>query len=251
MVDALRTMLWRAMSAPYGAIMAANRARRSLQRLKVVLIALVCNGVAALAPGLGGVAAQQGDQPVKIVAFGDSLTAGYMLAPSEAFPVRLERALKARGHAVEVVNAGVSGDTTGAGRERLAWSLPDDADAVILELGANDALRGVDPSIARTNLEAILKELKQRKLDVLIAGMRAPRNLGPAYVEAFDRIYPELAASHGALLHPFFLERVALKPQLNLGDGIHPNAQGVNEIVADILPRVEDLIARVRARKGG
>ncbi|MBV1696169.1 MAG: arylesterase [Hyphomicrobiales bacterium] len=193
--------------------------------------------------------AQGGERPVRIVAFGDSLTAGYLLPPGDSFPAQLERALKARGHRVEVANAGVSGDTTAAGRDRLAWSIPDDADAVILELGANDALRALDPKAARANLVAILDELKRRRLDVLIAGMRAPRNLGPEYVDAFDRIFPELAARYDALLYPFFLERIALKADLNLSDGIHPNARGVAEIVADILPQVEALIARVKARR--
>jgi acyl-CoA thioesterase-1 len=193
--------------------------------------------------------AQGGERPVRIVAFGDSLTAGYMLPPGDSFPAQLERALKARGHIIEVANAGVSGDTTAAGRDRLAWSMPDDADAVILELGANDALRGLDPKAARANLVAILDELKRRQLDVLIAGMRAPRNLGPEYVDAFDRIFPELAARYEALLYPFFLERIALKGEFNLADGIHPNARGVAEIVADILPQVEALIARVKARR--
>ncbi len=193
---------------------------------------------------LSSAAAAPGAQ-IRIVAFGDSLTAGYGLPPAAAFPVQLQAALKARGHAVEVVNAGVSGDTTAAALDRFDWAVPDNADAAIVELGANDALRGLDPARARANLDAILSKLKARGLPVLLAGMGAPRNLGPEYVAAFDRIYPELAEQHGAILYPFFLDGVALKPELNLRDGIHPTEEGVSVIVARILPQVEALIARV------
>lgn len=188
-------------------------------------------------------------RPIRVVAFGDSLTAGYMLKPSEAFPVRLEAALKARGHDVVVANAGVSGDTTAAGLGRIDWAVPDGTDGVILELGANDALSGRDPAMARANLDQIVIRLKAKGAEVLIAGMAAPRNMGEAYVKAFDPIYPDLAARHDTLLYPFFLAGVVLDPKLNLGDGIHPNAQGVDVIVARITPSVEQLLARIAARR--
>jgi acyl-CoA thioesterase-1 len=177
-----------------------------------------------------------------ILAFGDSLTAGLGLAPDEAFPVRLEAALKARGHDVRVLNAGVSGDTTAAGHERLQWALTEDVDAVIVELGANDALRGMSPAGTSAALASILAELKTRKLPVLLAGMKAPRNLGPDYAEQFDPIFPKLAETHGVLFYPFFLDGVAADPSLNQPDGIHPSAKGVDVIVERILPLVEQLV---------
>lgn len=186
-------------------------------------------------------------RPVKIVALGDSLTAGLGLPADATFPVRLQQALAQKGVAIEVVNAGVSGDTTADGLSRLDWSVPDDTDAVIVELGANDALRGLDPGQARANLDAILKRLAACKLPVLLAGMRAPPNLGADYTKAFDAIYPDLAAAYGALLYPFFLDGVAADRSLNQGDGLHPTAAGVDVIVAKILPQVEELVARARA----
>ena len=201
--------------------------------------------VAALA--LVSAAAQPGGtRSVKIVAIGNSLTAGLGLPANATFPARLERALAQRGTAAEVVNAGVSGDTTADGLSRLDWSVPDDTDAVILELGANDALRGLDPAQARANLDAILKRLIGRKLPVLLAGMRAPPNMGAEYTKTFDAIYPDLAAAYGTILYPFFLEGVAADRALNQGDGLHPTAAGVDVIVAKILPRVEELVARAR-----
>jgi acyl-CoA thioesterase-1 len=187
-------------------------------------------------------------RPVKIVALGDSLTAGLGLSANAAFPARLERALAQKGIAAEVVNAGVSGDTSADGLSRLDWSVPDDADAVILELGANDALRGIDPAQTRANLDAILKRLTARKLPVLLAGMRAPPNLGAEYTKAFDAIYPDLAAAYGTLLYPFFLDGVAAERGLNQGDGLHPTAAGVDVIVGRMLPLVEGLVGRARAR---
>lgn len=182
-------------------------------------------------------------EPVTILALGDSLTAGYGLEPNEAFPVKLEAALKAKGHDVRIVNAGISGDTASAGRDRLDWALTGDVDAVIVELGANDALRGVDPKITRAALDDILRTLAARNLPTLIAGMKAPRNLGAEYAAAFDAIFPDLAKAYGAGFYPFFLERVATDPGLNQGDGIHPNAKGVDIIVSGILPEVERLIS--------
>ena len=184
---------------------------------------------------------------IRLVAFGDSLTAGYGLPKAQGFAPRLEAALKAAGHHVEVIDAGVSGDTTDMGLARLDWSVPADAQAVIVELGANDALRGLPPAEARKNLDEIVGRLTGRGQKVLIAGMMAPRNLGPAYVAAFDPIFAEVAKAHGALLYPFFLEGVALDPKLVMADGLHPTAAGVETIVARILPSVRELLARVGA----
>jgi len=190
------------------------------------------------------------ERPINIVAFGDSLTAGYGLAANEAFPVQLQRALDAKGLAVNVVNAGVSGDTSAGGLSRLDWSVPDGTDAVILELGANDALRGFDPEITRTALDTMLRRLKERKISVLLCGMVAPPNLGAEYGRAFNSIYPDLAAQTGAILYPFFLAGVAADPKLNQRDGLHPTAAGVAVIVERILPQVEQLIARAKASHG-
>ena len=152
--------------------------------------------------------------------------------------------------AVTIVNAGVSGDTASGGLDRLDWSVPDGTDAVILELGANDALRGLDPVVTKSALETILRKLADRHIPVLLAGMQAPRNLGADYARDFDAIYPALASTHPVVFYPFFLEGVAADPKLNQGDGLHPNAAGVDAIVARILPRVEELIARARTARG-
>ena len=175
---------------------------------------------------------------VRVVVLGDSLVAGYGLPLDQAFPARLEAALRGAGHSVDVINAGVSGDTSAGGLARLDWMLADNPQLVIVELGANDALRGLDPRQTASNLDAIVKRLQQAKVTVILAGMKAPRNLGADYVAAFDRIYPELAARHKVALYPFFLDGVAGDPRLNLVDGIHPNAAGVERIVAGILPMV-------------
>ncbi|MBI3706034.1 MAG: arylesterase [Rhizobiales bacterium] len=210
-----------------------------VQRLALLaLITVICAWWPA-----GGSA--QVDAPVRIVALGDSLTAGLGLPAEAAFPARLAAALKAKGIAATIVNAGVSGDTASGGLGRLDWSVPQDTEAVILELGANDALRGIDPAVTKTALASILKKLEDRQIAVLLAGMRAPRNLGPDYVNAFDAIYPALASTHPVVFYPFFLDGVAGDPKLNQGDGLHPNAAGVDVIVARIMPRVEQLIARV------
>jgi acyl-CoA thioesterase-1 len=210
-----------------------------------LLAGLVASCVASLEPATADAA----EKPVRIVAFGDSLTAGYRLAREEAFPAQLERRLKASGLKAEVINSGVSGDTTAAGLARLDWAVPDGTDAVILELGANDALRGLDPALARRNLETIIKRLKAKGIDVLLAGMLAPANYGEAYATAFNAIYPELAQEHGLLLYPFFLQGVAMRHNLNLDDGLHPNAKGVAVIVDGIGPKVEELIRRVVSRR--
>lgn len=185
-------------------------------------------------------------ETVTVLALGDSLTAGLGLDQPSAFPAKLEAALKAKGHDVAVINAGVSGDTSSAGRDRLGWALTDDVDAVLVELGANDALRGLSPAQTRAALDAILAELGRRRLPVLLAGMMAPRNLGPDYAAQFDPLFGELAKAHGALFYPFFLDGVAGDLALNQADGMHPNADGVDVIVARILPVAEDLVARAR-----
>lgn len=186
---------------------------------------------------------------IKIVAFGDSLVAGYGLPVGQAFTARLQAALRARGHAVEIVNAGNSGDTVDDGLARLDWSIPADADAVIVEFGANDALRGLDPAATRTGLDELVGRLAARSVPVLVAGMVAPRNLGPRYTAAFDPIFAQVAKKHGALFYPFFLDGVATTARLNQPDGIHPNAAGVAVIVERILPSVESLIAQVKAKR--
>jgi acyl-CoA thioesterase-1 len=188
------------------------------------------------------------ERTIKVVALGDSLTAGFRLHGRAAFPVQLERALKAKGIAVQVANAGVSGDTSSAGLARVDWSVPAGTDAVILELGANDMLRGIDPKITREALAEIVRRLKARNIEVLLCGMRAAPNLGADYVRAFDAIYPELAAANDLLLYPFFLEGVVADPKLNIGDGVHPTGDGVARIVSGIMPQVEALLARVRAK---
>jgi acyl-CoA thioesterase I len=213
----------------------------------MVLRLLLCN---CLFAALAATAAETtAPRPLRIVVFGDSLVAGFGLKPSQAFPAQLERTLTARGHAVEVINAGVSGDTTASGLERVAWAVPEGTDAVIVELGANDALRGLDPGRAKINLERIIAIVKARGAQVLLAGMMAPRNMGEDYVRAFDAIYPELAAKDGVLLYPFFLAGVALDAKLNIGDGLHPNDEGVSRITQKILPFVERLIESVGARQ--
>lgn len=189
-------------------------------------------------------------EPLRILALGDSLTAGYQLPPEAAFPVQLEAALKARGHDAIVINAGVSGDTTAAGLARLDWSLGEGADAVIVELGANDALRGLPTASARANLDKIVASLSERGIPVLLAGIAAPRNMGDEYVAAFERMYAEIAAEHDAILYPNFLEGIPISAETVLPDGIHPTQKGVAIIVEGILPKVEELIERAAAARG-
>lgn len=199
---------------------------------------------------LGPIGALAADKPVKIVVLGDSLSAGYGLEVQDAFPSKLQAALKTKGYATEMINAGVSGDTATGGLERFDWSVPPDADAVILELGANDALRGVSPDVTRSALDQILSKLDARKIPVLLAGMKSPPNMGPDYVAKFDAMYPELAKKHGAIFYPFFLDGVAADDKLNQRDGMHPNPQGVDVIVKNILPKVEELIGKAKAKSG-
>jgi len=191
----------------------------------------------------------QAETPIHIVALGDSLTAGYGLAVKEGFVPRLRAALVAKGGTADIANAGVSGDTASDGLARLDWSVPEGTDAVIVELGANDMLRGIDPQVTRNALDAILTRLAQRHIAVMLCGMKAAPNLGVEYGHTFDSIYPELSAKHGVLLYPFFLDGVAADAAHTQSDGLHPNAAGVGVIVGRILPKVEELIARVRAQK--
>ena len=188
-------------------------------------------------------------QPVAIVGFGDSLMAGYQLGPGEAFTDRLQAALEARGHAATVANAGVSGDTSSDGLARLDWSVPEGTDLVILELGANDALRGIPPEETEKNLDAMLTRLKERGIAVLLAGMLAPPNMGPEYGERFNGIYQRMAEKHGVALYPFFLDGVVTKANLQLEDGMHPNSEGVDVMVATILPAAEAFIKSIPAKE--
>jgi acyl-CoA thioesterase-1 len=180
--------------------------------------------------------------PVSIAVLGDSLTAGFGLPQAEAFPARLEAALQAKGRNVKVINAGVSGDTSAGGLSRLDWTLGDKPDMVIVELGANDALRGIDPKSTEANLDAILAKLKASGVRILLTGMLAPPNYGRDYDEAFKAIFPRLAGKHGVPLYPFFLDGVAAEADLNQADGMHPNARGVDVVVAHILPDVEKVL---------
>ncbi len=207
----------------------------------------VCNAMRGLAAGslilmLVGIAPAMARVPV-ILDFGDSLTAGYGLMPEQAFPARLEAWLRAHGVAARVINAGVSGDTTAGGLARLDWALADKPDLVILALGSNDALRGIEPATVRDNLDKMLQKIDVTGAKVLILGMLAPPNWGEAYGRAFDRIFPELAQAHQAKIYPFFLEGVAMKPDLNQPDGLHPNERGVAVMVERIGPVVAGLIS--------
>jgi acyl-CoA thioesterase-1 len=190
-----------------------------------------------------------GERPVKIVVLGDSLGAGFGLLPGSAFPERLEQVLRAKGTPVTIANAGVSGDTTSDGLARLDRSVPGDTEAVIIELGANDAERGINPSLTEAALGSILQQLQDRHIQVLLTGFHAPPSKGPAYVRAFAAIYPSLAASHSYVWYPDIIDGVAGNSSLIQLDGEHPNARGVDVIVQRILPQVEELIARVRAAR--
>jgi acyl-CoA thioesterase I len=233
-------------------LMSANR------RAVLIELALLIPAVFGLVPSSAAAGAQapqasqpspqasqplpQTSQPLKIVALGDSLTAGYLLPADQGFTAVLEKALRQAGHNVTVVNAGVSGDTAAGGLARLDWALADGADGVILELGANDMLRGMDPNQTRRALEAIMDRLAARKIKVLIAGMRASPSLGEDYRRAFDQIYPDLATKYKVPLYPFFLQGVATDRSLTLPDGLHPNPAGVARIVAGILSEVESFL---------
>jgi acyl-CoA thioesterase-1 len=220
------------------------RSRRHLVH-RLIFAAIVTMAWAILSV----IAAEAVNGPVRIVALGDSLSAGFGLPAKDAFPAKLEQALKDKGLDVAIEDAGASGDTASGGLARLDWSVPEGTEAVILEFGANDALRGIDPNITRAALDNILQRLKTRGIAVLLCGMRAPRNLGPDYARAFDSIFPELAAKYDTVYYSFFLEGAALDQKFTLNDRLHPNAAGVAVIVAGILPKAEELVARVRAKR--
>ncbi len=188
-------------------------------------------------------------KPVKMVVLGDSLSAGLGLPATAAFPARLQKALEAKGIKVDMINAGVSGDTTSGGRDRLDWSVPEGTEAVILELGANDALRGTNPDVTRAALTDMLTRLKARKIAVLLCGMLAPPNYGSEYAARFNAIYPELSKTFGVPLYPFFLEGVAADAKLNQPDGLHPTAEGIDVIVKNIMPSVEALLGALSAQR--
>lgn len=220
---------------------------------QVVSAAALVNVLGAIlivaSAAFSGSIAEPAGKPIRIAAFGDSLSSGYGLRQSQAFPAQLQKELKARGHNVVISNAGVAGDTTAAGLARLDWAIGDDVDAVILEFGANDALRGIDPKVTRENLQKILAKLNARGLPVLLTGMRSPANWGDTYADDFDAIFPALAKEHSLEFYPFFLEGVVLNAKLNQDDGMHPNTKGVAEIVRQIIPSVEALIAKAEARR--
>lgn len=211
---------------------------KTLQTFLIATLATLFSAVSALQT----IAAE----PITLVAFGDSLTAGHGLKISASFPAKLDKALKARGYNVVVHNAGVSGDTATSGLSRLAWSLPAKTQAIIVELGANDALRGVDPAQTLSALDGILKKLNARKIPILLTGMLAPPNMGAEYGKKFNKIFPTLAKKYQTIFYPFFLDGVAAKPLLNQPDGIHPNEKGVEIIVEKIMPMVETLLNNIK-----
>ena len=208
----------------------------------IVAIMLAAGAVQAQTPAAA-------PKPLKVVVLGDSLSAGYGLPAAAAFPARLQTALRAKGIAVDIDNAGVSGDTSSGGLGRLDWSVPDGTDAVILELGANDALRGLDPDLTRKALSEIIARLQARHISVLLCGMLAPPNYGADYATRFNAIYPDLAKQFGVPLDPFFLDGVAAEASLNQADGMHPTAAGVDRIVARMLPTVEAFLGTIRTAR--
>jgi acyl-CoA thioesterase-1 len=212
--------------------------------IRVLIVALMTAG-----PVLAQAPAAAPAKSVKMVVLGDSLSAGLGLSASAAFPARLQKALSDKGIKVDMVNAGVSGDTSSGGRDRLDWSIPEGTEAVILELGANDALRGIDPTVTRAALSDILTQLKARKIAVLMCGMLAPPNYGREYAARFNAIYPELSKSFGVPLYPFFLEGVAADAKLNQPDGLHPTAEGIDVIVKNILPMVEAFLGTISGQR--
>jgi acyl-CoA thioesterase I len=200
-------------------------------------------------PALADDAAARATKPVEMVVLGDSLSAGLGLPAAAAFPAKLQKSLNDKGMSVDMINAGVSGDTSSGGRDRLDWSVPEGTEAVIVELGANDALRGVDPAVTRSALSEILTQLKARGIAVLLCGMLAPPNYGHDYADRFNAIYPELSKSFDVPLYPFFLNGVAADAKLNQADGIHPTADGVDIIVHNIMPSVEALLGSIKRQR--
>ena len=214
----------------------------------LVWVFLLAAAELAGVPALAQSSAATADAPLKMVVLGDSLSAGYGLAGPNAFPVKLQKALKAKGIDVDMTNAGVSGDTASGGRDRLDWSVPAGTQAVIVELGANDALRGTDPAVTRAALTDIVTRLKARGIAVMLCGMLAPPNYGADFAARFNAIYPDIAKSSGVPLYPFFLDGVAADAKLNQADGMHPTAEGIDIIVKNILPAVEAFLGGVSRR---
>jgi acyl-CoA thioesterase I len=207
-------------------------------------------GAGLIAAAMGFADSQAAEaKPIKMVVLGDSLSAGLGLSASAAFPERLQKALRSKGVDVDIINAGVSGDTSSGGRDRLDWSVPEGTLAVLVELGANDALRGIDPAVTRAALADILTRLKARNISVLLCGMLAPPNYGTDYSARFNEVYPDLAKSFGVPLYPFFLEGVATEARLNQRDGIHPTAEGVDVIGKNILPTVEAFLGTISGQR--
>jgi acyl-CoA thioesterase I len=233
------------MSRSYGTSAAA------VERVRGMFVHILLLGLflAMVGPAFAQTPAAARTKPIKIVVLGDSLSAGLGLSASATFPARLKKALEANGIAVEMTNAGVSGDTSSGGRDRLDWSVPMGTDAVIVELGANDALRGVDPAVTRAALTDILTRLKARGIAVLLCGMYAPPNYGSEYSARFNAIYPDLAKSFGVPLYPFFLEGVATEARLNQADGLHPTAEGIDVIVKNILPTVQAFLGTISGQR--
>lgn len=211
--------------------------------------ATVFHFIVIFSASLFGMSANAQDRAVQLVGFGDSLMAGYQLPPNDSYTAQLEAALKAKGANVTVTNAGVSGDTSSAGLARVDWSVPDGTDGVILELGANDALRGISPDETEKNLDAILTGLQKRNIPVLLAGIMAPPNMGDDYAKRFNGMYERLAEKHKVALYPFFLEGVVMDNSLKLEDGMHPNTKGIAVMVEKSLPSVESFIKTIGAQK--
>jgi acyl-CoA thioesterase-1 len=233
------------MARSYGTFaVGVERYRAGLVHMLVLALALTAAGTAVAETPAGS-----GTTPVKMVVLGDSLSAGLGLPGPSAFPDRLQNSLRNKGIDVNMINAGVSGDTSSGGRDRLDWSVPEGTQAVIVELGANDALRGIDPAVTRAALSDILTRLKARKISVLLCGMVAPPNYGSDYAARFNAIYPELAKAFGVPLYPFFLDGVAADATLNQADGIHPTAEGVDVIVKNILPSVQALVGTISGQR--
>jgi acyl-CoA thioesterase-1 len=222
-----------------------------VERLSPMFVQMLVLGLAMMAaePAFAQASAAIETKPTKMVVLGDSLSAGFGLAGSDAFPEKLQKALKTKGIEVDMINAGVSGDTSSGGRDRLDWSVPEGTQAVIVELGANDALRGTDPAVTRAALTDIVTRLKARGIAVLLCGMLAPPNYGSDYSARFNSIYPDLAKSSGVPLYPFFLDGVATDAKLNQADGLHPTAEGIDVLVKNILPTVQAFLGAISGKR--
>jgi acyl-CoA thioesterase I len=230
------------MARSYGTFAGGVEGRRTLfAHILVLVLALTVPDMT-----LASTAFAETGTPVKLVVLGDSLSAGLGLSAADAFPAKLQKALREKGIAIHIGNAGVSGDTASGGRDRLDWSVPEGTKGVVVELGANDALRGTDPAVTKAALSDILTRLKARGIPVLLCGMLAPPNYGKDYADRFNPIYPDLAKSFGVPLYPFFLDGVAADAKLNQADGIHPTRAGVDIIVKNIMPVVEAFLGTIR-----